>query len=346
MNIDRNNGESYFNAITRLSESNQDYLKMKTLLDICLNKYKEQERDELITRLQSSDESFFSTCFEILVHYLFTMLNAEIISHPQLPGSNKRPDFLIKFDNEEFYLELCTIQESDLTQIYQLKEFIRKCGEDIHIVNLNVDELQHVDRIALEKEIKDWYTENRGKSLQRYFQFNQSKYGGVELVIGSSPPVKSENHRTYFHEQLLKKLGKKASKYGKLDKPYIIATTFRPSSISHILEYNTEFYQIEQVLYGIDNATDSFWRKDKKARYTRVSAVLLFNLLTIENALNPIKYVLCLNPEAIHSNLPKKLDLFNIFYIKDGEAFKSDNGLILDSIFTYEIPQISVPEEC
>ena len=107
------------------SESHYQYLnssgrkiaaKIRKVIEDFLAVYPDgHEKEKRITELKSSKEKdFLASFFVIYLYNLMHCLGAtEIIIHPTIPGSTKKPDFLVKFPGGiEFYLEAKLIYKS------------------------------------------------------------------------------------------------------------------------------------------------------------------------------------------------------------------------------------------
>lgn len=308
----------------RANESHYDFINnsaleeisnVRKLLNACFHKYELQAQNEIKSRIveNKGDEKFFSTCFELLIFYLFTNLGYQLIEHPHVNGSLKQPDFLVTSKTgESFYLELVTIEEYDDQSVEDFKHFINSLSNNItfvHIKNFSGRKLKHHDFIELRKDIKEWWHLNK-KNIGANNIWKNSTLDFItelEVMSKSNPAIQSTVVPTYFHIKLLDSLKKKAKKYGDFDRPYIIATTFRPSSFSAGLQFISE--TLIQTFYGTGLILDpntatlgipkSLWKtSSNQPSYRGVSGVLFFDELTPYRALDKFKYCLFLNNNA------------------------------------------------
>ena len=80
----------------------KDIGSVRNLLNKWFLNYPIQERSELKARFK---KTFSSTFFELFIHELFKSQGFDLTIHPILINSTKKPDYLIKKDDQEFYLE-------------------------------------------------------------------------------------------------------------------------------------------------------------------------------------------------------------------------------------------------
>lgn len=103
--------ERVYLEAARHNENVYDYYNISARTDIAIIRntleswflnYPEDEKKELKSRFKKDFDSAF---YELFLYELFSKLGYEIIIHPDLPYSPKRPDFLICRDSLEMYVE-------------------------------------------------------------------------------------------------------------------------------------------------------------------------------------------------------------------------------------------------
>ena len=158
------------------------------------------------------------------------------------------------------------------------------------------------------------------------------KRGNIERLyaIGCSGVVSINNH-----EIIRKSLKAKSSRYGNLDKPFIIATALRPSQFSFGLDENDQ----KQALFGsyqwiLDTETsaseitfsgEGLWLYNSQPTNTRVSGVWFFNNIDCYS-LERLESNLFLNPWT-QTPLHDSLNEFPQTIIKNNQ-FKIFNGTV------------------
>ena len=88
----------------------------RVFLTEAFHRYPESERDEIVARIRSGDETHFrSATFEVYLHEALIRLGHQLTPHPDPgTGKTKRPDFLVKDSKgSEFFLEAVLASEQD-----------------------------------------------------------------------------------------------------------------------------------------------------------------------------------------------------------------------------------------
>lgn len=293
-------------------------------------------KTDISARFRSNNDLVHASAFfELMLHELLLKLNLIPEIHPDLLSScSKHPDFFIKTERgNDFYLEAVTV--SNLSNI---EAAANACTNPVYDL-INTIESSYFLQLSIEgqpqtqpsgQKIKEFV----GKKLAEldYEQLCQAyekddwasipewTYQHDDWCIHLSPFPKSEEaidikelrsigisatiKELKDWESLRKKIVKKASKYGKLDKPYIIAV----NACSEFMDDET----ISESLFGdkkvaIDSINNTrliydpngVWTCKSGIRYTHLSGVLVFwklDSLSIPQA----KVRLYHNPWALH----------------------------------------------
>ncbi len=105
-------GESTFAFLDRCSWP--EIQAVRELLNELVSEYPDEERNEMLARLRSGDDTQFSSAsFELILYVVLVRCGCEVEVHPELEnGSPKRPDFLVTPPGEDpFYLECACVSE-------------------------------------------------------------------------------------------------------------------------------------------------------------------------------------------------------------------------------------------
>lgn len=326
------------------SECDKD---VRAFLNKCFINYNDSSKNEILERIKENDEEkFHSTCFELIISYLFKLLGCTVEEHPNIDGSTKHPDFLITLETgESFYLELVTVGEYKDYSVAELKRFInefKKDGKYINIKKIEGRDISQNNYQELRKFVKLWWHEN--KNIDNIFTKWATDDGSfevdLEILKDGDIGIGFSMVEVNFHTALLNSLKLKAKKYGIFDKPYIIATTFRPSIYSAGLQFMQQL--IINTLYGgrifnleksVVEKQESLWDFDStRIKNSNVSGILFFDELTASRAIEPIKYSLFINKKANYA-IPSFIEgLFNHYYIDSENAYIFSNGLILHEV--------------
>ena len=329
---ERGKSQSLYDFLDESAHENHE--KIRIFLNYALKLYDEESQKRIvddIVKNKNSDEKFYSSCFELIVSYIFREIAGYTLEpHPSLSDTDKKPDFLVTTpDGEPFYLELVTVGENDDSQLVRIKEYIKKfqninksSGQktEIAIIDVVGRGFSHDDIDELYREISAWWNDNKnniGEKLIKTFNDNSICF---EIVIQGELFIESLLDNTKFHEKLLDSLEKKAKRYGQLDFPFVIAITFRPSVFSDGVFLQDTL--IAASMYGgkiwdcnqkKERNIKSFWEAfQEKKRNRQVGGVLYFDSLTPER-LEGFGYVLFLNHFS-DKPLPSDLKEFLPYY--------------------------------
>lgn len=243
-------------AVPRAGESRFSYLNtsaraaaadVRAFLERGLALYPEAGRADLVARLRSIDTTFESAVFELIVHELLLRSGHEILAiEPAIPGTAKRPDFLVAApDRSEFIVE-CVVANGVSEQgraadrrLSAALDVIAETPSPRHLLTVHIEgeaggvitarrlrRLLEAWIVALPpgadaNQIPAFAYEEHGLSLtvsvlaERRGTFEP----GNRSVAGIHYPVRMAQPG----EDLRSALNKKANRYGDLGMPYLIA---------------------------------------------------------------------------------------------------------------------------
>ena len=95
--------ESIFRDINQYDWPGSTYIR--NTLESWFEKYPPRHRTEFRERFRDDDPHHEGAFFELFLHELLTRLGFSLEVHPEIAGSDDRPDFLVSRDNRRFYLE-------------------------------------------------------------------------------------------------------------------------------------------------------------------------------------------------------------------------------------------------
>lgn len=102
----KKNRETDFAFLDRSARPEME--RARALLEELIQEYPGDDRQEMIARIRSEDDTHFrSAIFELILHSYLTRIGYKLQPHPELTnGSTARPDFfVVSPSGEEFYLE-------------------------------------------------------------------------------------------------------------------------------------------------------------------------------------------------------------------------------------------------
>jgi len=239
------NTYDYYNISAR-----PDMSKVRDTLESWFYNYPEEEKKELKTRFK---EDFDSTFYELFLYQLFCKLGYSIIIHPDLPLSPRKPDFLISKDGLEIYVEAKVVKNKSMEQeaferkrneFYDnlnkidsgdfylcIERFIiltKKQPSTKRIISTIEQELKKINLDLLSDEIN-----KGGIYILPPIEYNNGDIDIIVKLIPISPSTRNEKElpigmlpvESFWgggEESLKDSIERKAKRYGKLDKPFIV----------------------------------------------------------------------------------------------------------------------------
>lgn len=290
--------------------------RVREIMESWFQEYPYEEKTDLKSRFQASFDAAF---FELFIYTIFTRLGYNLQIHPELPESLKRPDYLATKDGNEIYIEVKHL--TTLTQLEQAAE--RKKN----VVLDSIDRVDSSKFLLMLDEItfKDG-SQPSGKGIIKYFDNELSKIDADEYTKlltehgfdGINPIVYDDDKITIKVKLLPKVLGLrgtksrsigthpvkmligndsdniksalqvKATKYGDLNKPFIICINKQSVGLD-IFEVNESLYGSLTYSWSTDpenrdekltyDGTGLFGNRNNP-RFTRLSGVYFTNCNT------------------------------------------------------------------
>jgi hypothetical protein len=358
----------YLNASNRAEAE-----RVRVLLDDFLSRYPAVKREVLRDRLRTIDDiAFEASAFELVLHELMIRNgNVVIAVEPSVAGSSKTPDFLMRArDGTEFYLEatLATGRsmaevgaQKRLDQVFKTIQSVPSSDFFLSIFSSGMP-AQPVSGKDLKRRLGEWLRtlsydaisevyERGHEAAIPVFQFEEH---GLRLRISPVPRLRSRGTidptRAIAGRMLdpltiqpeipiRKQITTKASRYGSLDRPYLIAVNAlsiysRGESALDALfgspEVETGMMKDGQYFERDARSTDGAWGTPGNPRYTRVTAVISADNLTPWR-LRQARSRLIYNPWAERSLLISPLDI-DVWRPKDGNLFLTKGRTIAETL--------------
>jgi hypothetical protein len=266
--------ESHFSWLNRSSLPVAE--RIRNILENWFSHYPADEQLELRKRFRSSQaDQSFPAFFELYLHELLICLGCDIVLHPSVPASAKKPDFLvITPDSQRFYLEAVAVMDESRreTNAYQRlnKVFDAINSLESQDILLSIRVISLPDRSPSLRRIKHYVTQRlaevNNEHLLNQLQLEgldglpqwEYEQDGLHLVL-SPIPITSDSHdlsdpsgligivshaaywvtiQTAMREAIIKK----GQRYGLLDIPYVIAV--------NAIGETADRRRIINVLYG------------------------------------------------------------------------------------------------
>lgn len=229
----------------------KDVSNVRQLLNKWFLSYPVNEQNELKSRFR---KTFSSAFYELFIYQLFRQQGFEIEIHPEIPNSNKRPDFLLKKGSAELYLEAKEARdksedeealEKRINQVYDSLNKIKSPNFLLKIEELVLKSTkQPSTKKAIEKietEVANYDPDALAEQLIKFGLENGAKIeyenDDLKLLVSLIPKIPSarnldegrpigmypfESFWGGSEDSIKDSFAKKSKRYGILDKPYFI----------------------------------------------------------------------------------------------------------------------------
>jgi hypothetical protein len=296
---------SYLNKSSRAEAE-----RVRELVDEWIKEYPASHREALVARLRSDiDDHHQSAFFELFLHHFLRARGCKIIEiEPKLEHTDKSPDYLVETSaGERFYLEavLASGRSNQETAAYARlntglaaidnvpspDNFLSLTTEGLPAAPLSLKKLKRgvqswiagLPAGAAAKDAAAFKYEEHGCSIElRALPRNKPEEGGRAVGMRNFPITQITPH-----QEIRPGLKKKASRYGKLDVPYVVAINclsmyHREEGVVDAL-LGEPYVQLTRMADGTlkeehRRRPDGIWYgpPDGQPQNTRLSAVLAF----------------------------------------------------------------------
>lgn len=320
-----------------------EFTIVRERLNNWFNRYPDAGKKQLKRDFQSQFEPAF---FELFIHELFYQQGFTLITHPTVPNSTKKPDFLAKKGNVEIYLE-ATVSFDESNEIRLMKNKQNAVLDALNLINskrygINVEQINFLsNKQARLRKIRDYfqkliddngdfYALNFHPSLGRYEReiIYQDEDIRVSITLWKvdfdlEKPIISPLGGGYAggcEEAIKYAIKEKANRYGILDRPYIICI----NSLSIKQTYtevvynslfgsfrNQEFVKRNEKNQYFQTSNDGFFCKKNNQAYNTVTGVFITSVYPSNT--NVIEHWLVKHPFTINEMNFNDLDLSYIW---------------------------------
>ena len=282
---------------------------VRALAEEWFSRYPQDERPELRTRFRSKlPGDHWGAWWELYLHELLLRLGYRIGLHPELPDSDKRPDFELQCGSSQLLLEASVVFSGIDSRDDPAPRWLVEAIDDVtapdffvRIVEVHAGE-QQLRKRQIRDQLQGWldgldpdqvteeYEQGLGlpqetvtaRSWDVVFEawpVDAKARGKPDHRVFGAGPIRA-GYATDI-EQLKSKLKAKAGRYGRPEVPFVTAVLCVSPSIDNL--------DIEQSLFGreafrvsVDEPTQAklvrqqngFWMHDSGPQNQRVSAVL------------------------------------------------------------------------
>lgn len=290
---------------------------VRSLYDSWFGEFPEEHRKALASAFRSTlDHHFLAASFELYLHAVLRRLMAEVEVHPAAPdGRSKRPDFLaIEQDGSRVYVEatLATDESEEVRASERRKAAVYDVIDQLEIRDFFLDMDMRgapktpVPTRQLRAELTAWIATldadaiNRefaatGRSGRPAYSFAHDGWHITFRVIPKSPKARGRPRARAIGvqafgvswsstwEAIRDAVGRKATRYGDLAAPFIVAVNVGHFSLD-LIDIMEALFGKEQFLVSIDapdrepemeRAPNGLWWGPKGPQNRGVSAVLV-----------------------------------------------------------------------
>jgi hypothetical protein len=235
-------------AFSYLNRSNRiEATRVRQNIDSWLEHYPKEHREALVARLRSAiDDQHKSAFFELLLHELMLARSLKVIAiEPPMAHTKRSPDFLVGSDKgEKFYLEavVATGRSKDDTaaqaRLNSALAAIDNTPSPAHFLDLTVHGVpsENISIKEMRRALRAWIESlPDGEQQKDAAPFIFAEHG-VSITLRAWPRHQRDPQASraigvrHFpvrqvvpHDDLHAALKKKASRYGSLDHPYVVA---------------------------------------------------------------------------------------------------------------------------
>jgi hypothetical protein len=327
------------------------YAEFRSLVNDWLAKMPAEDRDKLITRFRyGKNREFGSSLSELAVHDFILGSGYRAISHPDVSGSTKHPDYAATDQSSRAplaYIEVTTVNPSDAEEAEENRENsvynavdgakipagcalgyrLVRAGKSSPALKPLVADVEHWARdnaeTAKTQEVSKTFTAGDW-IIELDLYSGDSNSGPSAHAIGL---IDMGGGIVHPHKDLRAALRSKSRRYGVLDKPYLIAVAdgknhfFGKDSVNRALieaVLGDEIVHLRGDTAYITHAKNGFWHGPDGPRNRHVSGVLLLpdtELWKLRDERG--QPALALNPWA-ERPLPAALCTINRFEADDG----------------------------
>lgn len=306
-------GESHYGYLNR--SARPEIGKVRSKLNEWFDAFPASEHVHLKSDFQSGTSAqFFGGFTELYCHALLKAQQYDAIPHPDT-GTSTRLDFDVQKDGESKFLLECTVATeydegstadrlmnqvlSALNTVHSPNFFLAvtrygapsftpsltqiKRSVEEHLSGIDPDSADFAANAHLINEDSPYYWEYTERDWKIGFQpiAKKAEARGREGVrlIGTLGDSHAKSWDSY--EPMMRSLKRKATKYGELQKPYVIAVNAMDIFLDEddVLDvlFGKAVTRVNRTTHAVthDRNHDGFWRGPRGAQHKRVSAVLI-----------------------------------------------------------------------
>lgn len=284
-----------------------------SLLNKWFSHYPDHGKEELKKRMMAD---FYAAYYELFLHEYFLKMGFDLEPHPIIPGSPNHPDYLVRGNGMEFYLEAKQVEipKTEISRNNRLWGQYHTLNtidtpnyffavSDITFKSNNTSKRNKLVRSIKEELMKydsDFYSTSEllVNTISRKITFEDDHMKIIITLIPKSKHIKHNSTKSsigiypffsYIAEDYtpqFQHVKQKSKRYGSLEKPYLICLNSY-SIRNNYEEVVREFYKEYQIpicndslnvkkLYSVTTAPSLL--KVSKPKYQTISAIMVSNV--------------------------------------------------------------------
>ena len=328
------------------------YHNIRAVLEQWFERYPEESKKDLRSRLRKRDENHDSAFFELFLHQLFRSLGLSPVVHPRTRAGRGRPDFSITGGTgDAWYVEANVTGPTTRFATDPLEDEILDAIDSLAAEKptrialraaTNGKLHQSVSSRRIKKMVRQWVDEIDPASIGPSHTHSNPELhipcNGWTLTL-TAYHVLSSPSNWFIHtgpmkggwrndgEALRKNILEKAKQHGELEHPLIIAMNTQNGFQDREDELSALFGSEQITWLGdgrgnfmpprVSRKPDSVWRTPSGSRYARLHGVLFFRGAFPSNVHDVVSH-LYVNP-YIEAAVPEELLRLGSARVRDGE---------------------------
>jgi hypothetical protein len=295
----RDNSEHPFKYTDR--SGRPEAARVREFVEAAFSFYPVDRQAELAARLRS--DHYRSGSFELILHELLRLRGLPTEIEAPKAGTTKRPDFFVGTGDDSFYMEAILATEESAERVAELKRFgllvdiVNRMQTDTFFVGFDVaaygpgqpnakaikalvtNNLKLIDPDDEGSRDARWPWED-GKGWRIVFRPMAKKAEARGRRGRRAVGMTTDGLRAVNPEKAIRDaVGEKATRYGPMDRPYVIAVNVSPWPLDEIACIEALFGTFDSI-ESVPGGRDRFVRKPdgvlRRDQNTRVSAVAFF----------------------------------------------------------------------
>lgn len=308
----------------------------------------EKEYSDMVERFRSKDDAQFRGVYlELYLHEVLLKAGYSVTLHPEIPGSSKRPDFLVSRGNTKFYLEaivpaLSPSEHAQRKRENTVREALDRISDEnfkIFLIDLKGGK-ENPQAKKLRRKVEDWLSTLDPEEIKETGFYPVEEFSVDDWSIKVEPWIKKPESKDTrgivgsFHSGAergyediyrgLKTKGKE-NKYGELDAPYLIA-------VGIYIWKDADHFHIKKALYDTYESSGGYFGRSEEWKHQNVSGVLIVDQLDPYHFHTNTRTTLWLHPDAKHP-LTEDINIPLTVVRKTEEGFIEEPGIRATEFF-------------